>query len=157
MIPRVSVSRRLMKLRKANMRPRLFRGGDVEQMPPKQISISSIRYEYLEQENASSVSLHRYKTSKIDCANGVRRTCYLAYKWVRCWHGAGGEGGRFINNGPQWDAFIYELRQRSRTASHNALPRKPSSNTVSAVGTPEIHTLQAKLVRFAFRGSIYSS
>lgn len=73
-----------MKLRKANTRPRLFRDDDVEQMTPKQISISGIWYEYLEQENASSVSLHGYKTSKIDCANGVRRTCYLAFGRVRC-------------------------------------------------------------------------
>lgn len=109
-----------MKLSKFDTRLRLFRGSDAEQMPPKENSISGIWYEYLEQENASSVSLHGYKTSKIDCANGVRRTCYLAYEWVRCWDGAGGGGGGFINNGLQWDAFIYELRQPSRTASYNS-------------------------------------
>lgn len=77
-----------MKLRKANTRPRLFRSGDVEQMTPKQISISGIWYEYLEPENSA---LHGYKTSKIDCANGVRRTCYLAFGLVR-WQGRAGRG-----------------------------------------------------------------
>lgn len=67
-----------MKLRGANTRPRLFRDGDVEQMTPKQILISGIWYEYLERAHGTNVSVHGYKTSKIDCANGVRHTCYLA-------------------------------------------------------------------------------
>lgn len=82
-------SGRLMKLRGGDAKPRLFRAGDVEQMTPKQISISGIWYEYLERACGTNVSLHSYKTSKIDCANGVRHTCYLA-----CERSVGGRAAR---------------------------------------------------------------